>query len=427
MAVNSKVNISLENLPIGSIINQWGGIALSYPNNMNDLVANNDKFISNTNNYLILNNGNYSNKLSVSTSPTCNRVAFMQNSSDYTVFMNNSSVFQKSADGSSFTDMEFNVYINSNNFNPNTVNNYYADNFNNKVVYTNTNYSYLYSINGTTFTFVKSPIVSSSHIQITKPLVAGSTYSFFDITNSKRIYTTDHTSFSDCTNFGATDLQIHRMNNGHLYTTSGTTLKVSTDDGVTWNSYTLPATTNNSSNHCLDFDGTTYVYGTTANALYSSTDLSSWTLRTSSISATPILARVWFVNSAWFVFSATSSTTSFSTSTNGTTWTNRTSPNAIINQAVIYTNGLYMICGTNRVITSSDLITWTSSIAFGVNTNDHLSRLFFGSGTKALMLSSNVAYFYNAGSWTTVATTQQNTNLLGVTTTDVNGQIIKAK
>lgn len=423
MAVNSKINISLENLPVGTIVNRFGGISLSNTNNMSQLVENNDKFIPNTNNYVLLNNGSYSNKLSVNNLTINERTAFLLNSSNYSVFLNDSTLIQTSTDGSSFTNVEINKFINNI---PSTTS-YYANNFNNKLVYTNTNYTYLYSNNGTTFTFVKSPIVSSVHIQIARPLIAGSTYSFFDVTNSKRIYTIDHTTFSDCTNFGTSNLQIHRMNNGHLYTTNSTTLKISADDGVTWTDYTLPASTNNSNNHCLDFDGTTYVYGTTSNALYSSTDLTSWTSRTSGISATPVLARVWFVNSAWFVFSATSSTTSFSTSTNGTTWTNRTSPNAIINQAVIYTNSLYMICGTNRVVTSSDLITWTSSIAFGVNTTDHLSRVFYGTGTKALMLAGNVAYFYNAGSWTTVATSQQNTGLLGLVTTAGTGQIIRAK
>lgn len=423
MAVSSKINISLENLPIGSIINQWGGIALSYPDNMNDLIVNNDKFIRNTNAYLILNNGNYSNKLSLTTTPIVERFAFLLNSTNYTIFPNTSNVYQTSSDGSSFSNYEL-LNININNV---TQNVYYANNVNNKAIYINTNYTYLYTENGTTFTFVKSPIVSGVHIAITNPVISGSTYSFWDITNSKRIYTTNHTTFSDVTGFETNDLQIHRMNNGHLYTHTGTTLRISTDDGVSWTSYTLPATTNNSSNHCLDFDGTTYVYGTTANALYSSTDLTSWTSRTSGISATPILARVWFVNSAWFVFSATSSTTSFSTSTNGTTWTNRTSPNAIICNAVIFVNSLYMILGSNRVITSSDLIAWTSSIAFGNINTDAINRTFYGAGTKALMLASNVAYFYNAGSWTTVATTQQNTNFLGLSTTTGTGQFIKVR
>lgn len=424
MAVNSRINISLENLPIGTIVNSYGGICLSNIDSMSDFVVNNDKFIPNRQNFIILNNSHYSNKLSLNISPSCNRGAFLQNSSNYSIFINDSDVLQTSTDGSSFSNVEINKL---NLTTSNTSSNYYANNFNNKLVFNSSDYTYLYSENGTTFNFVKSPIVSSVHIKITRPLIAGSTYSFFDDTNSKRIYTTNHTTFSDCTNFGTSDLQIHRMNNGHFYTTSGTTLKVSTDDGITWTDYTLPATTNNSNNHCLDFDGTTYVYGTTSNALYSSTDLTSWTSRTSGISATPVLARVWFVNSSWFVFSATSSTTSFSTSTDGITWTNRTSPNAIINQAVIYTNSLYMICGTNRVITSSDLITWTSSIAFGVNTTDHLSRVFYGTGTKALMLAANIAYFYNAGSWTTVSTTQENTDLLGLSTTTGSGQIIKAK
>jgi len=419
--------ISTNNLPIGAIINRWGGTSLADPTNMNELVENMSNYLPNTLNWNFISNGNFSTKLSnniVSTS----RVAFLQNSSNYTIYIQGGNVFQTSSDGSLFSNIEdvnLKQSIGSNTFT------WHSNNVNNKLVYLNTNYSYVYSEDGTTFTLVKSPIVSGSHIELTRPVISGSTYSFWDNTNSKRIYTTDHINFSDVTGFGTSDLQVQRMSNGHLYTTNGTTLRISTNDGQTWTSYTLPVATANSGFHCVDFNDTKYVYCTTSNRVYvaSVPDLisGSWFLVNTNIPGTNTNHRVWYVNGTFFVFSATSATTSFSTSTDGITWTNRTSPNAIICNAVIYVNSVYMILGTNRVITSSDLVTWISSIAFGNTDADAMHRTFFGTGTKALMLASNTAYFYNAGSWTTVTSSQQNANIVGVLTTSGTGQFIKAK
>jgi len=426
MAVKSNINIYINNLPIGSVVNVWGANSLADIDSNQSFIDNQADFIKNLNQYYYKKNA-YSGLMSTEDVSTLTRNSFLLNSSDYTLFFDASSkLIQTSADGSTFTNYDIN-YLASDS--PNNYLRYFANNANNKVVFTNTLYTYVYSTDGLTFNNVQSPIVSSAHIKLSSPVISGSTYSFFDLTNSKRIYTTDHTTFSDVTGFGTTELQIHQMNNGYLYTHTGTTLRVSTNNGVTWTSYTLPASTNNSGNHCLDFDGTTYVYGTTSNALYSSTDLTTWNSRTSGISATPILVRVWFVNSLWFVFSGTASTTSFSTSADGVTWNNRTwgSGQSLRGNAVIYVNSLYMVLATARVQTSPTGVTWTDSLSAGQNDANALNMTFNGTGTKALMLSSGVCYFYNAGVWTTITTSQFITNVVRLNTTNVTNQFIKAK
>jgi hypothetical protein len=305
---------------------------------------------------------------------------------------------------------------------------YYSSNFSNgKTVILNqyNRRAYYYTENHTSYTLVKAPILSNDYVELTTPFNSNTTYSFFNVTQTKRIYTTDHITFSDCVGFGTANLAIHRMNNGHLYTTNSGTLSISTNNGINWTSYTLPASTVSSNNHCLDFDGTTYVYCAGTNGLWSSTNLSTWTARTSNITGTEPNHRVYFVNALFFVFSSTTVTTSFSTSTDGITWTNRTSPNTIICNSVRYVNSLYMILGTNRVITSSDGVTWASSIAFGNSDADADNRSFYATSTKALFVSSSgIAYFYNPSSWTTVTTSQLTTGLLnlgiGISATSAN-------
>jgi len=428
MAVSSKINIFPSNEPIGTVTNRWNRTnALAMPKAfIDDMIAYNNEYCSNNTQPIIT--ANYPNCYFLQNAGNT-RSAIGFDGTNWVLFHQYGAMSQRSLAGASIID-------NIQNFGNETrgvtlqlsVFQYYSSNFSNgKTVILNqyNRRAYYYTENHTSYTLVKAPILSNDYVELTTPFNSNTTYSFFNVTQTKRIYTTDHVTFSDCTNFGSNDLAIHRMNNGHLYTTTSTTLRVSTDNGINWTSYTLPASTVSSNNHCLDFDGTTYVYCAGTNGLWSSTNLSTWTARTSNITGTEPNHRVYFVNALFFVFSSTTVTTSFSTSTDGITWTNRTSPNTIICNSVRYVNSLYMILGTNRVITSSDGVTWASSIAFGNSDADADNRSFYATSTKALFVSSSgIAYFYNPSSWTTVTTSQLTTGLLnlgiGISATSAN-------
>jgi len=428
MAVSSKINIFPSNEPIGTVTNRWNRTnALAMPKAfIDDMIAYNNEYCSNNTQPIIT--ANYPNCYFLQNAGNT-RSAIGFDGTNWVLFHQYGAMSQRSLAGASIID-------NIQNFGNETrgvtlqlsVFQYYSSNFSNgKTVILNqyNRRAYYYTENHTSYTLVKAPILSNGYVELTTPFNSNTTYSFFNVTQTKRIYTTDHVTFSDCTNFGSNDLAIHRMNNGHLYTTTSTTLRVSTDNGINWTSYTLPASTVSSNNHCLDFDGTTYVYCAGTNGLWSSTNLSTWTARTSNITGTEPNHRVYFVNALFFVFSSTTVTTSFSTSTDGITWTNRTSPNTIICNSVRYVNSLYMILGTNRVITSSDGVTWASSIAFGNSDADADNRSFYATSTKALFVSSSgIAYFYNPSSWTTVTTSQLTTGLLnlgiGISATSAN-------
>lgn len=418
MAVSSKINIFPSNEPIGTITNRWSRTsALEMPKAfIDDMIAYNNEYCSNNAQPIIT--ANYPNCYFLQNAGnTRNAIGF--DGTNWVLFHQYGAMSQRTLAGASIID-------NIQNFGNETrgvtlqvsfFQNYSSNFSNGKTVILNqyNRRAYYYTENHTTYTLVTAPVVSGNYVELTTPFNSNTTYSFFNVTQSKRIYTTDHITFSDCVGFGGTNLPIHRMNNGHLYTTTSTTLRVSTDNGINWTSYTLPASTLSDQNHCLDFDGTTYVYCTGSNSLYSSTNLTTWTARTSNITGTEPNHRVYFVNALWFVFSSTSSTTSFSTSTDGITWTNTTSPNAIICNSVRFVNSLYMILGTNRVITSPTGVTWTSSIAFGNSDTDADNRSFYATSTKALfVVSSGISYFYNPSIWTTVTTSQLTTGLLNL-------------
>jgi hypothetical protein len=428
MAVSSKINIFPSNEPIGTVTNRWNRTnALAMPKAfIDDMIAYNNEYCSNNTQPIIT--ANYPNCYFLQNAGNT-RSAIGFDGTNWVLFHQYGAMSQRSLAGASIID-------NIQNFGNETrgvtlqlsVFQYYSSNFSNgKTVILNqyNRRAYYYTENHTSYTLVKAPILSNDYVELTTPFNSNTTYSFFNVTQTKRIYTTDHITFSDCVGFGTANLAIHRMNNGHLYTTNSGTLSISTNNGINWTSYTLPASTVSSNNHCLDFDGTTYVYCAGTNGLWSSTNLSTWTARTSNITGTEPNHRVYFVNALFFVFSSTTVTTSFSTSTDGITWTNRTSPNTIICNSVRYVNSLYMILGTNRVITSSDGVTWASSIAFGNSDADADNRSFYATSTKALFVSSSgIAYFYNPSSWTTVTTSQLTTGLLnlgiGISATSAN-------
>ena len=428
----SKVyNVNEEgSQPIGIVTTRWNRqTALVMPEAfINDMIAYNNEYCSNVSQPLIT--SNVPNCYFLQTTATNNRRAIGFDGTNWALINEYGAISQRSLTGASVIDNIQNFGNDSRALTlPATVFTNYSSNFSNgKTIILNqyNRRAYYYTENHTTYTLVKAPILSGNYVELSTPINSNTTYSFFNITQTKRIYTTDHVTFSDCVGFGTSDLPIHRMNNGHLYTTTGTTLRVSTNNGINWTSYTLPAATVSSNNHCLDFNGTTYVYCSGTNGLRSSTDLATWTARTSNITGSNPNHRVYFVNALFFVFSSTTGTTSFSTSTDGITWTNRTSPNSIICNSVRFVNSLYMILGSDRVITSPTGVTWTSSIGFGNSEVDVDVRSFHATSTKALFVATTgIAYFYNPSSWTTVTTSQLTTGLLNLNTPTLAGANIK--
>lgn len=432
MAVNSKINISPSNEPIGTITTRWNrNVGQVMPKAfIDDMIANNNEYCSNISQPLIT--ANNPNCYFIQ-SPNISRRAIGFDGTNWALFNEYGAISQRSLTGASVID---NIQNFGNDSRASTFHSIqfqlYCSNFsNNKTIILNQYYrrAYYYTENHTTYTLVKAPISSGNYVELSTPFNSNATYSFFNVTQSKRIYTTDHITFSDCVGFGSNDLPIHRMNNGYLYITGSSTLRISTDNGITWTAYNLPASTVSSNNHCVDFDGTTYVYCAGTNGLWSSTNLTTWTARTSNITGTNPNHRVYFRNALWFVMSSTTGTTSFSTSTDGITWTNRTWGTATqIGNSVRYVNSLYMVLCTGSVQTSPDGVTWTSSIAFGNNEADVDNRSFHATSTKALFVSSSgAAYFYNPSSWTTLSTSQLTTGLLNLNTPTLAGANIKVK
>jgi hypothetical protein len=431
MAVSSKINIFPSNEPIGTITTRWNRetsqvMPVAF---IDDMIANNNEYCSNVSQSLITANKPNCYFLQNATN---NRRAMGYDGTNWVLLNLYCVISQRTLTGASVIDNIQNFGNDSRALTITSVFQNYSSNFsNNKTIILNqyNRRAYYYTENHTTYTLVKAPILSGNYVELSTPINSNTTYSFFNVTQTKRIYTTDHVTFSDCTNFGSNDLAIHRMNNGHLYTTTSTTLRVSTDNGINWTSYTLPASTVSSNNHCLDFDGTTYVYCAGTNGLWSSTDLITWTPRTSNIAGTNANHRVYFRNALWFVMSSTTGTTSFSTSTDGITWTNRTWGTATqIGNSVRYVNSLYMVLCTGSVQTSPDGVTWTQSIAFGNNEADVDNRSFHATSTKALFVASTgIAYFYNPSSWTTVTTTQLTTGLLNLNIPTLAGANIKVR
>lgn len=429
MAVNSKINISPSNEPIGTVTNRWNRTnALAMPKAfIDDMIAYNNEYCSNNAQPIIT--ANYPNCYFLQNgSNTRSAIGF--DGTNWALFHQYGAMSQRSLTGASIID-------NIQNFGNETrgltlqislFQNYSSNFSNGKTIILNqyNRRAYYYTENHTTYTLVKAPILSGNYVELQTPINSNSTYSFYNNTQTKRIYTTDHITFSDCVGFGSNDLPIHRMNNGYLYITGSATLRVSTDNGITWTAYNLPATTVSSNNHCLDFDGTTYVYCAGTNGLWSSTNLTAWTARTSNIAGTNPNHRVYFRNALWFVMSSTTGTTSFSTSTDGITWTNRAWGTATqIGNSVRYVNSLYMVLCTGSVQTSPDGVLWTQNFGFGNADADVDNRSFHATSTKALFLgTSGIAYFYNTSIWTTVTTSQLTTGLLnlglGISATTIN-------
>jgi hypothetical protein len=133
-----------------------------------------------------------------------------------------------------------------------------------------------------------------------------------------------------------------------------------------------------------------YVVAGNGGTIYSSTDLSTWTLRTSGTTSTIVAAAGSPTATEKFILGVG---TDVRTSTNGITWTNRTNPlGGSTVSCALWGNGIYVLSGASaKISTSTDGITWTA-------------RTTAATGTVESVTYQNSNYFYRDGSGYGVST-----------------------
>jgi hypothetical protein len=401
-SIEQITSMSIENLPIGSLIARYmTNFIADTPSRINDWRSLYNFYIPLDNLKVRILKTTYPLLQGTVATKIREALSYNHNNKTWQVYSGYSHFAETSNSGSTFNSIEpyrfnYNLTLSSNN--------YYCNFQSSSVVigiFKNCT-SYVYSNDMINYTKVDT----TSNLMT--PVVSSNVYSFWNSTTSQRVYTTNHTSFTNSTNWFGADRLIFKMSNNSLYAANGTMLKISTNNGINWTSYTLPANVPANNIHCVDTNGSIYVFGSTTNTLWSSTDLVTWTPRSSNIPGTNTNSRIYNTNGTFFVFSDTAGISSFSTSTDGITWNNRTWSDvaSLIGQDVKYVNNLYMISTNTQIQVSSNLASWTSSISVG-NTNINSSEQFFyGSGSNASIISSSNWYFYNSGVWTTIASNQ---------------------
>jgi hypothetical protein len=136
-------------------------------------------------------------------------------------------------------------------------------------------------------------------------------------------------------------------------------LSYQTSLGGTWTTGTIGVVS-----YGISFGTSTWVAGGNSGSLYSSTNLSTWTSRTSQFGTSQI-RQIRFGNS---LFVAVGADGKISTSSDGTTWTARTSGTTQQLEDVRWCNplALWIACGASgTILTSPDAITWTTRSAPG--------------------------------------------------------------
>lgn len=150
-------------------------------------------------------------------------------------------------------------------------------------------------------------------------------------------------------------------------------------DGITWTQRYTAATPPTLSGVCSNSAGTVVIAYGSAGAMFSSTNGTSWTSRTSQFSSDNILQASW--NGSLFV--AVGGSGKVSTSPDGITWTARTSgtANGLIGVAANPSTGRCVACGaTGTVITSADGINWTTPGTLNNVGSGNLIQVGFGDG-----------------------------------------------
>jgi len=186
------------------------------------------------------------------------------------------------------------------------------------------------------------------------------------------------------------------VGNGGIYTSS---------NGTSW--------TQRSSTACsgVTYGNNTFVaVGGSGTILTSSTETSSapydWTSRTSGTSSG--LNEITYGNG---IFVAVGSAGTIITSTDGITWTSRTSPHSNGINDVTYENSTFVaVGGTGNIITSSDGISWTSRTS---NTSQELYGVKYGNSTFVVVGNSGTVLTSSDGTTWTSRTSATNANWEG--------------
>lgn len=284
---------------------------------------------------------------------------------------------------------------------------------------TNGEVGFVVNQNGVWSDFIKPPLVGGLYLQPRLPSMAGLVYqngvlSAYFPYNQKRYWTEDYgVTWTECTN-GFNDRPVHRMANGSLYSYSVTSMKFSTDNGKTWTTATtLPATpTTDKSNHCIDFNGTNYVFvaeGT--NSVWTATSLTgTWTLRTSAFT-TSNPKHVYWCNDIFLALSTAAQSNGIMSSTDGITWVQRNAPTTpVALRNACKCGSYYVVSGTGRTHFTANITSdFSQLVAGGIGGNENAyfvniqtNRLVFGNESGAI-------YSFNGstGILTTLAQNQQ--------------------
>lgn len=180
--------------------------------------------------------------------------------------------------------------------------------------------------------------------------------------------------------------------------TQGTTIAYSTD-ATTWN--TASVGTQSVQPLAAIYGGGYYVLGAGGGNLYVSTNLSTWTTRTSANTGdTGTITSVAYGNNLYItVGSASAGGGLISSSTDTVTWTTRLNP-GYVQRGVIYANNQFVSVGNNQsVITSTNGITWTTRITTGTETYFSVA---YGNGVYVLCGAPNIIRSStDAITWTT--------------------------
>lgn len=144
----------------------------------------------------------------------------------------------------------------------------------------------------------------------------------------------------------------------------------SSTDLITWTARTSNTSTGIT---CMGFGNGLFLYGTSNGGLGTSTDGTTWTARTSG--STNDIFAVGYFNNQYFAIGYDT----VRTSPTGTTWTTRTHPfGAATIYSIAYGNNVYVITAdSGKIATSTDGITWTLRTS---GTGVSLRSVTFGNG-----------------------------------------------
>lgn len=215
--------------------------------------------------------------------------------------------------------------------------------------------------------------------------------------------TWDSTSWTEVVVTGLSQARALAFGNGVYIVGGGSGALYTSTNKSTWTSRTSGFSTSDINGAAYGLNGAThtYVVGGQAGKVSQSTDSGvTWTARTSQF-GTDVIYQVKYLNGTFIAVGASGK---ISTSADGQTWTLRTTPGTAPLYNVEYGGGTYIAVGSNNAIyTSTDLSTWTSRTSAFAQSGD-LAAAIYNSGASTWMIvsaSGRVQTSTNSGvTWT---------------------------